>query len=54
MAKILDPAHGYADHIIDDPQTVLYFKFCNQKITAGIIRLKYHLADTKNDVKICA
>ena len=47
MDKISDSAHVCTDHITGDPQNVLYCKFCKQKITAGITRLKHHLLGTK-------
>ena len=54
MAKSLDPAHEFADHIAGDRPNVFYCKFCKHKITAGITMLKHHLAGTKKGVKICA
>ena len=54
MAKSLDPAHEFANHIAGDPLNVFYCKFCEHKITVGITRLKHHLAGTKKGVKICA
>ncbi|XP_020271472.1 uncharacterized protein LOC109846637 [Asparagus officinalis] len=53
MFKSVDPVREHGVWKEGEPAHSLYCKFCNHHITAGVTRLKHHLAGTHKGVRKC-